>query len=515
MNYNKYKVGLYIRISREDDVKFDESQSITNQRIFLEEYVRDKGYDLIDIYVDDGYSGTNFDRPSFNKMIKDTEKKKINTIITKDLSRLGRDFIEVGQYVEKYFPLNKIRYIAINDNYDSEQSNSNDMNAFKFIMNDYYAKDISNKVKSVINSKKRNGEFLGAVPPYGYKFKSEDNRKELVIDEVSSKVVKRMFDLYIGGKSLNFIAKTFTNEGIPIPSIYKNLNRGLKSTAYGVWQTRTIDEILKNPTYIGNLTQGRRKKVSYKIKKVVRVPKEEWIIVENTHEAIIDKETFERVQNIFAVNKGRVVSDNDVLLKGFIKCKECNHNIGVNLVRSKNYCFCNYYRKYSKLNLCTSHSMPYQKLEDIVLKEVSEEYIKYNLGAKFSNTLKNNDKLLVIKKNIISLIEKTEEEIKVNENAIKELYIEKLRKKVEENIYNDVYFILNEEQRKLSNNLDMLKNDYEAVNKSEGEVYNYDKLIEEFLLLKKPTRELLANIIEKIEIDEHKNIDIYYKFRKV
>ncbi|MFI3260352.1 MAG: recombinase family protein [bacterium] len=508
---NIYKVGLYIRISREDDIKYDESQSITNQRIILEDYIKDKDYKLVDIYVDDGYSGTNFDRPAFSKMIKDIENKKINTIITKDLSRLGRDHIETGYYIEKYFPLNKVRYIAINDNYDSEKVGSNDMNAFKFILNDYYAKDISNKVKLTINSKKKNGEFLGATPPYGYKFKSKTNKKKLIVDEVSSKVVKRMFTLYASGKSLDYIAKKFTKEKIEIPSIYKKLNRGLKSSAYGVWQTRTIGEMLNNPTYIGNLTQGRRRKVSYKVKKVVRVPKNEWIIAENTHEPIIDKDTFEKVQNILKVNKGRVQSENNVLLKGFIKCKECGHTIGINSVYKKNYCFCNYYKKYSKLNLCTPHSMPYSKLESMILKEIRKECRKC-LNKDLSSILRSMDRVSLAKESIIKIITKKEEEICINKKACRELYVEKLKQKIEETTYLEVYNILNEEYISLLEDIKVLKTDYEYIDKNNK--YDYDKLIEDFLLIKKPSRELLANIVEKIEIDENKNIDIYYKFKK-
>lgn len=512
-----YNVGIYIRLSREDEDSINESESITNQRDFLEDYVKSNRFNLINEYVDDGYTGTNFERPGFMRMISDIEKGIINCVITKDLSRLGRDYIGIGNYIEKYFPEHKIRYIAVNDRLDTIDGGIDDITPFKAIMNDYYAKDISRKVKSAITTMKKQGKFLGSVAPFGYKFASEDNHKKLVIDEETAKVVKRMFLMYANGNSLYKIADTFNNEKIPIPSVQKGLNRGLKSTAYGSWQTRTIDEILKNPTYIGNLTQGKRKKVNYKSKKIVRVPKNQWIIVENAHEPIIDKETFDKVQNIYAKNKNRSSIKNDLLLTGFLYCKECGHKIGINKnSNNKYYCSCNYYKKYSKLGLCTPHSIPYDTLENEILKEVRHECRKSVKVDKMVDILKNNNKKEKAKENISKLISKKKNDITSNKNAVDDLYIAKLKKEIDNERYKSIYNRLNEEYNTLLKDLKVLENDYNNLisNEEVNSDVNYTKAIKEYLEFKKTTRELLANLIDKIVIDENKNIDIYYKIKK-
>ena len=261
-----YKVGIYLRLSREDE-KLGESESISNQRDLLLNYIRDNNLLLVDEYVDDGVSGTTFDRAGFNRMIKDCEAKKINMIITKDTSRLGRDHIEFGFYVERYFPEHNIRYVAVNDGIDTESSSSaNDMLVFKSAFNDMYVKDISNKIRSSLYTKKRNGQFVGAYAPYGYMKDPEDKHK-LLINEEEARIVKRIFKMFASGSSLNDICDILTHEQIKTPSISKNMKLGQNNVHYGVWSTRTISDILKCPTYIGNLTQCKQKKVNYKSKR--------------------------------------------------------------------------------------------------------------------------------------------------------------------------------------------------------------------------------------------------------
>ncbi|MDD4644259.1 MAG: recombinase family protein, partial [Bacilli bacterium] len=210
-----YKVGMYIRLSREDEDKGNESESITNQRSFILDFIKENNYTLYDEYVDDGYSGTTFDRPAFKRMIADIEKSKINMVITKDMSRLGRDYVNFGHYIEKYFPEHNVRYIAITDDVDTAiDSIGNDMVPFKAIFNDMYAKDISKKIKASITTKKKQGLFMGAHAPYGYNKDLKDKHK-LVIDPVASLVVKRIYKLYLEGNSLRRIAETLTNEKVP------------------------------------------------------------------------------------------------------------------------------------------------------------------------------------------------------------------------------------------------------------------------------------------------------------
>ncbi len=509
-----FNVGLYLRLSREDENTI-ESESISHQRLLLEDYVKVNRFNLVDEYVDDGYTGTNFTRPDFNRLIRDIEAGKINCVITKDMSRLGRDYISTGWYLEKYFPEHNVRFISINDNIDTITGQLDDVAPFKAVINDYYAKDISNKVRTSITAMKKRGKFLGGIPPYGYKFASEKNHQQLVIDEVVAPVVRRMFQMYANGKSLYEIADTFNQEKIPIPSIYKNIKRK-KSEAYGLWQTRTIDEILKNPTYIGNLTQGRRRKVNYKSKKIVRLPKEEWIVVENTHKPIIDKETFDKVQSIYEKNKNRKCTKNNVLFGGFLYCKECGHKIGINKTHEKYYCCCNYYKRFSKQGLCTPHSIPYDLLEKELLTEIRKECKKSVREEKFPELLKNNNKKKQAIDNITKLIAKKNLEIEQNNKAVDDLYIAKLKQELDNDRYKSIYNRLNEELNKLKNELHILKNDYNKLANEENESNQIADMtmIKEFLELKEPSRELMANLIDKIVIDEDKHISIYYKIRR-
>ena len=231
-----YNVGIYIRLSREDEDKRKlESESITNQRNLILNYINraDDNFKIYDEYVDDGVSGTTFERPNFQRLIKDIESGKVNCVITKDYSRLGRDYIKSGEYLERYFPEDIVRYIAILDNIDTISENaSNDIAPYRAILNDQYAKDISKKVRSSVYTKKSNGEFLGWKAVYGYK-KDEKNKNKIVIDEDAAKVVRRIFEMAYKGKSCKVIADTLSKEKVPIPSVYANINRGRKSSAYG------------------------------------------------------------------------------------------------------------------------------------------------------------------------------------------------------------------------------------------------------------------------------------------
>lgn len=272
-NYSKnidkkiYNAGLYLRISKEDEIS-GESESITNQKDYISRYVIENGWNLTDIYIDDGYTGTNFNRPEFKRMLKDLEAKKINMVITKDMSRLGRDYIDTGYYIERYFPEHDIRYIAINDGIDTFALNNsnNDMSPFKSVMNDMYAKDISKKIRTSLSVKKRNGEYTGAFTPYGY-IKDPKDKNKLLVDPDTVGIVKRIYEMYVGGQSFRQIQTTLNNEGILSPGAYKQQTTTYKNTSrYGLWSFEGVKQILINRTYTGDMTQGKFVKLSYKIK---------------------------------------------------------------------------------------------------------------------------------------------------------------------------------------------------------------------------------------------------------
>ena len=524
-----YKVGIYIRLSKEDEEKekYSESESIQNQRALLMQYIKENKLNFIAEYVDDGISGTSFDRPGFNKMIEDIENGKINMVITKDLSRLGRNYVQSGYYTETYFPEHNVRYIAILDNIDTAiDSANNDIAPFKSILNEMYAKDTSKKINSVLQSKRNLGEYLGTAP-YGYK-KSEEDKHKLEIDEESASVVRRIFDMFISGDSLSKICDTLTNEHIKTPSMHKNMKLGQDNVHYGIWATRTVNDILKNPTYIGNLTQCRQRKVNYKSKKRVHNKESDWVISEGAVPPIIDKETFELAIEMFKSNKnrgkGNGVTDK-LLLRGLIYCKDCKHTIGFreHLQETQKYGLvkriygnCNYWAKRKKQDVCTPHSVKYQIIEDIVLDSLREMAKKYLDENNLESILKNSDKLKKKKDSIKVEIFRLEQTIESTNRKIDVCYNDKLEGNITlemyKRTYNNLTLEINELKRK--------KQEYEKVlynlenNQEIDDNYYLDK-IKEFLEMKNPSRALISSLIDRIEIDEEKNIDIYYKFKLI
>ena len=512
-----YNVAIYLRLSREDGDNL-ESESITNQRDALINYIS-KQNDLtyINEYIDDGYSGSNFDRPSWKKLMEDINNKKINTIITKDLSRMGRDYISMGNYIEKDFPERNIRYIAVNDDIDTlYETPGLEYLQFKLVFNDYYLKDTSKKIRRIMKGKKEQGQYTGWKGIYGYKRDPQDKHK-LIVDENIRPIIIRMFNLVKQGKSPRQIADIFSKEKIPTLSVYANLNRGVKSTAYELWCARTIDELLINTTYIGHLTQGRRKKVSYKSKKEVRVPKEDWIIVKNTHEAIIDEETFNTVGEMLKKNKNNPKGKNNHLFRGFLYCKECGHSIGINYSsdRKRRYCLCNYYTAYSKFNVCTPHSTNYDKLECAILNEIKDICKRYVDSSNFENkveeTKRKNSIKEKMKKELINI------DIKINQvnNNIDKLYVDKLDNIIGLEQYQRLTQKFNEDVENLKVRKEKLEKELNNIGSNDSKKEKEELIIKikEFLSFDKPPRELLVNLIDKIEISEDKTIEINYKFR--
>lgn len=518
---SRYKVGIYLRLSREDDKNDDngrhhkqDSESIKNQRNILGKYIKENKLTLVDEYVDDGYSGSNFDRPEFKRMINDIELGKINMILVKDLSRLGRNNIETNEYVDRFFPKYKVRFIAILDDVDTEvDTMGNEMAPFKILMNEYYNRITSKNIRATFRNKKNDGLFLGWKAPYGYK-KSIENKYKLEVDEEAAKVVKRIFDLAKDGKGPQEIANILSKEKIPTPSVYANLNRGLKSSAYELWCSRTIDEMLNNQTYIGNLTQGRRKKI-YGIKMDIRVPKDEWIIVENTHQPIIDKITFEQVQKIRTKTINKTISENNYLLKKFLRCKECGHSIcvGKKTGRNHSYTACTYYQKYSKFKICTSHTMQYEKLEEEVLSQIRKLCEEYIDRKNFKNILeeenKNNNQYDKIKSQMNTL----ENKVSNYDKYFDDIYLDLKKSNISEEQYNRAKIRLEEEKKELLDKINELNNQLSNTKQITNEEKKYVKFINEYLSFEKPTRELLALLIDRIEIDENKHIDIYFNFK--
>lgn len=297
----KYYIASYLRLSQENkSVEADESGSITSQRLIIDKYIEEHS-DMVFVkeYVDDGFTGSNFERPGFQRLLKDIERNLVNTVIVKDLSRLGRDYVEVGRYIYRYFPEHGIRFLTADGFYDSledERNNytCNEMVAFKSLLNDMYSLDCSKKVRAAYKRQQERGLFTGTYAPYGYQKDINDSHK-LIPREETAKVVQWIFEQYVSGKSQKWIKEHLESEGVPVPCLYHNRCDSNKKYR---WHITTISDILDNQVYIGNMVQGKTRKLNYKSKKTYVIEPENQVIIENTHEPVIDRETFEKAQKL-------------------------------------------------------------------------------------------------------------------------------------------------------------------------------------------------------------------------
>ncbi len=376
-NFNQLKTALYIRLSREDGDKA-ESLSVSNQRLQLKEYIDSRDdLSLYDIYVDDGYTGTNFCRPNFQRMIKDIEDKKVQCVVVRDLSRLGRS-TKVSEYINEYFPGKKVRFIAVNDSVDKRyydiDAGDDMMIDVKSMFNGLYPKDISKKVRSTFRSKQENGQFIGAFASFGYVKSAKDHNK-LEVDEYAAGIVRRIFAMYIKGTGQSTIAKILNAEEVPCPSVYKKRqglnyhnNNRLDTTSY--WTYSTIRNILKNEIYIGNMVQNKSFRHMCK-KSAVSLPREQWIVVENTHEPIIDKDTWNKVQELLKRNTRQTnLAENIHMFAGYLKCGDCGRAM-VKIKRGGVCCFnCGSYNRYGK-KFCSIHNITEQEMEEIILYDLN------------------------------------------------------------------------------------------------------------------------------------------------
>lgn len=369
-----YRAGLYIRLSKEDENE-GQSESVSNQLSLLTTFAREQGLTVADSYIDDGYSGGNFDRPGFLRLLGDIEAKKVNLVITKDLSRLGRDYILTGHYLERYFPEHQVRYISLLDGIDTgTDATANEITPFRAIMNDMYAKDISKKIRSVKRDKQQKGLFIGGKAVYGYKI-SPTEKNKLVVDEPAAETVRHIFAMAAEGVSCRQIAEWLNAEGVQTPAIYAGLKSGSVGAYAGLWSGERISEMLRNETYLGHMVQGRRAKVSYKSQKCHSLPRESWVVVEDTHAPLVDKETFDRVQALLESRRGTRSRSYDFLLKGLIFCHECGYPLAVLNRKTAAgedslYFVCRSYQRSTKAGLCTSHTIKEARVTEAVLSQL-------------------------------------------------------------------------------------------------------------------------------------------------
>lgn len=511
-----YHAALYIRLSKEDESE-GPSQSVQNQESLLREFVRQHRLSVYDTYVDDGWSGTNFDRPSFQRMIADIEAKKVNMVITKDLSRLGRDYIMTGHYMERYFPEHRVRYISLLDGIDTGvDSTANDITPFRAIMNDMYAKDISKKIKSVKRDKQRKGQFIGGKPVYGYKMHPTEKNK-IVIDEEVAPVVRRVFALALSGMSCRNIASLLNQEGIPTPATYANLPVAKPGPYTGLWSSERISDMLQNETYIGNMVQGRSVKISYKSKKCLKQDPANWVIVEGTHEPLVDAETFRKVRMLVNSRKHTRSRTYDFLLKGLIFCHECGYPLAV--LNRKNargedvlYFVCRTYQRFTKAGVCTCHSIKEKTVTDAVVAKVREVCQAYL----------NPDELLPMAREAVENARKQsrlETELQAVQARIDSLtanldrmYSDRLNGLLPEEDFQRIFNRTKLDRKLLEEKRQELELQKKSPVRSEDRAR---ELVQRFIETAGESRELLVSLIERVELTEDKEVIIKFRFAQL
>jgi len=522
-----YSVALYIRLSKEDGDK-EESESITNQRKLLREYAKENNYNVYDEYVDDGYTGTNFNRPDFIRLIGDIEAGKVNMVITKDLSRLGRDYIETGRYIETYFPENQIRYIAVLDDVDTFLDKNCDTVAFKNIMNDYYAKTTSKNIKKTKNRKKKEGFYYTSYAPFGYKKISKSG--ELEIDEPQAKIVRRMFELFLNGMGTYQIANLLTNEGILPPGLQKNMLCCTKHMTQTTdkWNHNAVKRMLTNEVYIGNCVQNKTKKISYKSKKMVALPPEQQTVIRNHHEPIISLEVWEATQKMMQNSRNTKKRETDVLLKGLLYCFHCNNKLAVrskvdNCKRGqviRRYIVCGTAEKKYSNKKCFNQYINYDVFEEKIIEKITDVLQIYLTSADF-NSNEVIDKALESQGNKASIekkIENLESELAKIAKKIEILYADKLNGLLEEQDYQTFYESLLEERHRTKDIIAEAReelSEYEDTDISYKMQENMKKIIERIVEKREYTKEIVNQLIRKIEIDKDKKVIIYFNFMEL
>ena len=511
-----YHAALYIRLSKEDESE-GPSQSVQNQESLLREFVQQHRLSVYDTYVDDGWSGTNFDRPDFQRMIGDIEARKVNMVITKDLSRLGRDYIMTGHYMERYFPEHRVRYISLLDGIDTGvDSTANDITPFRAIMNDMYAKDISKKIKSVKRDKQRKGQFIGGKPAYGYKMHPTEKNK-IVIDEEVAPVVRRIFALALSGMSCRNIATRLNQEGIPTPATCANLPVARPGPYTGLWSSERISEMLQNETYIGNMVQGRSVKISYKSKKCLRQAPANWVVVEGTHEPLVDGETFRKVQLLVGSRKHTRSRTYDFLLKGLIFCHECGYPLAV--LNRKNargedvlYFVCRTYQRFTKAGVCTCHSIKEKTVTDAVVakvREVCQACLKPDeLLPMAREAVENAGKGSGLKMELQDL----QSRIDSLTAKLDRMYTDRLNGLLPEADFQRIFSRIKGEREQLEEKRKALAFQQKSPVPSEDRAR---ELVQRFIETAGESRELLVSLIERVELTEDKEVIIKFRFAQL
>ncbi len=533
MKQPQYNTALYMRLSRDDET-FGDSVSIETQRTVLTQFVREHPeFHMVSEFVDDGWSGTNFDRPQFKRMMEEIEAGNINCVITKDLSRFGREHIMMGYYLEFVFPKLKVRYIAVNDNEDTDKGLS-DFVPFKNLINEFVAKDTSRKSKAAFRAKFLNGERVNSMAPFGYK-KHPEIKNKLMIDEETAWIVRKVFDLAFHGLGIKRIANTLMDEKIPCPGWFQYTRNGGCARFFEgqpdekkyMWSMAYLKVLLKDETYIGNTIHNRWVTVSYKNKRMIRNPDEKCLRIEGTHEAIIEADVFEAVQKQIASRRRECKNKTSQIFSGLLKCADCGWGMRYCARTGKRNPYAHYtcgkYKDYQTKG-CTTHYIRYDALYAYVLARIQHWSARaiQDEDALLRQLLSAGDRErnAAQKKQAAELKKARKRKVEVD-GLFAKLYEDWAAGRITEYNFNMLTDKYQAEQVELEEKIDTLTAELDAVKQTESDARNWIDLIRQYANPTELTAPLLNALIEKILIhqsvkgedgEQEQEIEIFYRF---
>ena len=521
-----YNVGMYLRLSK-DDERSGESLSIENQRKVLTNYINEQGWTLYDEYVDDGYSGTSFDRPGVQRLLEDAKAGNINLILCKDMSRFGRNYIAVGQYVDYIFPMYNIRFIALTDNIDTANNNSASMEMLPIVnvFNEWYAANTSKKLRAVIETNAKAGKYKTTFAAYGYD-KGDDENRTPVIDPETAPIVRRIFEMRASGANLRKIAMALNDDGILSPADYHYTKAGKATLLYShhLWSTQAVKRILHNPIYIGTLARMKMTTVSYKNHKVIKRDESDWIVHENNHEAIISKELWDKVRELEdSVSTGKSTKTGEVKpLSGMCYCSTCGTKMKFTSSMTgktpQNYT-CGLYARFGK-QYCNTHFITLKALESVVLADIQRQ-IDFVM-----NDDKAREKYLARKRGLNNLQENADRKrlqditkrLGELDRLIETAYEDRALGRVPEKVCIPLLEKYQAEKDTLTAEYDELHQRTQTEQQDEADVDEYIRRLKSYAGAEQLTRQMALELIEYITIDENPNdrkavrdIHVYYK----
>ena len=517
-NTEEQWTACYCRLSCDDDLDGD-SNSIRNQKMLLQKYADENHLRNVRFYVDDGFSGSNFERPDFKRMMSDVEDGKISTVIVKDMSRFGRDHILVGYYTKYYLAEADVRFIAIYDQVDSEKNPDDDITPFKNILNEMYAKDCSKKIKAVFKAKGNSGKHLASIPPLGYK-KDPENKEKWIIDENGAEIVREIFKLCVQGFGPTQIARILTERGVDTPAVYLHKN-GLPTALKlnersNIWSPTSISHILADVSYLGHTVNFKFNKKSYKSRRRIPTKKEDWIIFENTQEAIVDKQTFETVQKIRQAKRRPTDMGEMSPLSGLVYCADCGKKMYLcrcSTTKQKEFFNCSSYRKQLK-KTCTSHHITVEALAVLIQDDLRRTiYFAQQQREMFLQTLRKNAATRTEKelKEYSKEIKTSEERIERLDKIIESLYEDKVEGKISEERYLKMSDTYETEQAGLKERVKTLKSEIAKAKEDDDKILDFMMLIYKYNSFEELTPEILRAFIEKVVVHERTKVDGHYR----